>query len=86
MSIADACDKRQDFLLQKEGDCFLYQVQGQLLLSGAPFCNFIIYTKQDFYVQRIYPHMLTMRALIEKLSLFYVQHFKRFMLGSITTD
>ena len=87
MSINDACETRQDFFLQKDGDLFhlkhdhahWYQVQGQLLVSGAPFCDFITYTKQDFYVERIFPHSPTMNDLIKKLSLFYVQHFKPFV-------
>ena len=87
MSINDACETRQDFFLQKDGDLFhlkhdhahWYQVQGQLLVSGAPFCDFITYTKQDFYVARIFPHAPTMNDLIKKLSLFYVQHFKPFV-------
>lgn len=75
------------FFLQKNGDLFSlkhshahwYQIQGQLLISGALFCDFITYTKQDFYVERIYPHRPTMDALVRKLSEFYVHHFKPFV-------
>lgn len=84
MSIYEACETRNDFFLQKNGDLFSlnshahwYQIQGQHLLSGAPFCDFITYTKQDFYVERIYPHRPIMDALDRKLSEFYIQHFKQ---------
>lgn len=87
MSICEACETRNDFFLPKNGDLFSlkhshahwYQIQGQLLISGAPFCDFITYTKEDFYVERIYPHRPTMDALVRKLSEFYVHHFTPFV-------
>ena len=30
-----------------------FQVQGQLLVSGAKFCDFVTYTKQDLLIKRI---------------------------------
>ena len=30
-----------------------FQVQGQLLVTGAPFCDFVVYTTKHFSVQRI---------------------------------
>ena len=88
MSIIDAFKTRQVFFLKKDGDLFQlkhgnacwYQVHGQLLVSVAPFGEFKTYTKQDFYVERMYPHTPTMKDLIKKLSSSYVVHFKPFVL------
>ncbi|XP_056014374.1 uncharacterized protein LOC125665758 [Ostrea edulis] len=86
-TISEACETRNDFFLQRNGNTFSlkhehshwYQVQGQLLVTGAPFCDFITYTKQDLYVERVYPNKSTMDVLVQKLAKFYVQHFKPFI-------
>lgn len=89
MTLKEACDERADFFLKPNasGDSFTliqdhkhwFQVQGQLLTTGAPFCDFVTYTKQDIGIERIYPHEITMKALVDKLSKFYIQHFKPYM-------
>ncbi len=30
-----------------------YQIQGQLLLSGLEFCDFILYTRKDLYTEKV---------------------------------
>ena len=32
-----------------------FQVQGQLLVSGAKICDIVTYTKQDLLIERIEP-------------------------------
>lgn len=39
----------------KETHPYWYQVQGQLLVTGAQFCDFVVYTRQDLFVLRIMP-------------------------------
>lgn len=77
--------KNGDLFSLKHSHAHWYQILGQLLISGAPFCDFITYTKQDFYVERIYPHMPTMDALVRKLSEFYIHHFKPFVQNNDAT-
>ena len=87
LTLTMACEKRGDFFLCKDGDSFSlshdhahwYQVQGQLLTTGAKFCDFVTFTKSDFHVERIYPHQSTMNDLIDRLSQFYVNHYKPFL-------
>ena len=85
MTLSDAC-LRADFFLRKDEQNYKlkqnhahwYQVQGQLLISGAPYCDFVTYTKQEFNIERIYPHETTMKTLLEKLYSFYTNHFKSY--------
>lgn len=56
-----------------------YQVQGQLLVSGAPFCDFICYTKVDFHVERIQPDSQTMLAILTRMKDVYVNNVKKYL-------
>jgi len=33
---------------------YYYQIQGQMAVTGRPWCDFIIYTNEDLHVERIY--------------------------------
>ena len=78
ITVDDACEERTDFFLSKKRDSFTfkqyhahwYQVQGQLLATGAEFCDFITFTKLDLFVERIYPDSKTLEVLVDKLSEF----------------
>ena len=82
-SIEEACEKR-DFFLERSGSIFQlkrthnhwFQVQGQLLITGAPFCDFVTFTRQELNIERIYPCIDTMHALLQKLTHMYVNYFK----------
>lgn len=50
---------------------YYYQIQGQLLISGAPFCDLVVYTRKDLVVERICPDKEFMLSMLLKLSLFY---------------
>ncbi len=41
-------------LLDKSHDYYI-QVQGQLLVTGAPWCDFVVYTTKDMFIERILP-------------------------------
>ena len=70
----DAC-QRKDFFLAidpatdamqiKESHIHYAQIQGQLMLTGADFCEFIVYTwSEDFFVQRIFPDQMYIDDLL----------------------
>lgn len=48
-----------------------YQIQGQLLISGAPWCDLAIYTKKDFKSVRVYADVSLMEDMLKHLSSFY---------------
>lgn len=91
MTISDAVSLINDFCLQpkngsenfclKKAHNYFFQVQGQLLVTGAGFCDFVVYTKSDLFIERIFPDTETMEMLLEKLCAFYTDHFKQFSLN-----
>lgn len=55
------------------------QVQGQLLISGAPYCIFVVYTKHPsecLFWEKIYPDKDFMANLLKKLKDLYDSHIK----------
>ena len=52
-------------------DC---RIQEQLLITGAPFCDFIVFTKTDLYVERINPNVDFINKLFTCLCAFYTNH------------
>lgn len=82
-TLLEACEN-QTFFLEISGSKYVlkrshshwFQVQGQLLITGAPFCDFVTFTRQEINVERIYPCIDTMLSLLKKMSDVYVNHFK----------
>lgn len=58
-------DKRTKKL--KRSHNYWFQIQGQLHVSGKNFCDFIIWTKKDLYVERIYPNETCWNKMLPKL-------------------
>ena len=50
------------------------QVQGQLALTGAEWCDFIVYTHKGLIIQRI-PFDLTFWNYLEKLAEVYFGYY-----------
>ncbi|CAC5412409.1 unnamed protein product [Mytilus coruscus] len=59
--------------LKSNHDYFI-QVQGQLLVTGSQFCDFVVYTKKDIHIERIYPDKAVMQDILDKLADFYFEH------------
>ena len=51
-----------------------FQVQGQLLVSGAKICDIVTYTKQDLLIERIDPDEGVMTQILERLSNVDIAH------------
>ena len=84
MSVAEATNEISDFCLEysdndtlvlKHDHIFHYQIQGQLMVSGAEFCDFVVYTRKDLFIQRIFPDITFMNNMYDKLFNFYVKYF-----------
>ncbi|XP_034037280.1 uncharacterized protein LOC117520085 isoform X2 [Thalassophryne amazonica] len=55
----------------KEGHCYYWQVQGQLLLTGMQWCDFVICAHDDIFVQRIYRETSVLDELKKKCDMFF---------------
>lgn len=79
MTIEKDCSTLDRFLLCKENDEFRLksehdysvQIQGQLLVTGAPWCDLAVYNTKDFYVQRIDPDIPFTTDMLLKLAFFH---------------
>lgn len=87
MLISEACVEINKFMLieqngkvslDKNHDYYI-QVQGQLLVTGAPWCDFVVYITKDMFIERILPDIPFMTCMLLKLSLFYKYYAVSFM-------
>lgn len=58
----------------KENHNYFAQVQGQMLLTGRTFCDFCVYTKTTFTVERISMNTQYCEKLVEKLDFFFINY------------
>lgn len=59
------------FHLIKNHDYYI-KVQWQFLVTGAPWCNFVVYTTKDMFIERILPDIPFMTCMLLKLSLLQI--------------
>ena len=62
------------FTLKKNHEYYA-QVQGQLGVCGAQYCDFVVFTEKGMGIQRITFDELFWTSMTEKLRLFYLQEF-----------
>lgn len=55
---------------------YYYQVQGQLMVTGVEYCDFVVFTKKDIVVKRIFPDLDFIKSMLDDLSRFYCQHVR----------
>ena len=78
----EACQDPSFFCETVSGHCklkrnhaYYTQVQGQMGVSGASWCDFIIYTKKGISVERIAFDATYWSSLKQKLHNYYFTHF-----------
>lgn len=87
MKVQEAAESLSQFCLQstqnqlclKKAHAYFFQVQGQLMITGAPFCDFVLYTNKDVYVERILPDRNLHQDMLVRLSAFYHTHALPFL-------
>ncbi|KAI4454827.1 exonuclease phage-type/recb c-terminal domain-containing protein [Holotrichia oblita] len=69
----NVCYNIRDSQIQlKRNHNYYYQIQGQLNITKKEFCDFIIFTKDDFHVERIFKDReLWHEQMLPKLQSFY---------------
>lgn len=78
-TITEISQKKSSYLISDEAGniCldmnhdYYYQIQTQLLCSSASYCDFIVWTNNDFHVERIYPDELIQETIAEKAHIFF---------------
>ena len=79
----DACSD-PDFFMEKidekhcrlkRNNAYYAQVQGQMGITGAKWCDFIVYTSKGLYVERIAFDPVFWQNLRNKLIQYYFEHF-----------
>ena len=74
-NLANFCLGFNDNLLKlKENPDYFIQVQVQLMTTEAPFCDFVVYTSCNVYIERVLPDVHMQQEMLNKLSHFYSSH------------
>ena len=76
--IAEACEDGSfclrcvdDTIVLKRMHDYYYQVTGQLALTGAQFCDFVVWTEEDIHIERIRLDNELWDDMVKKLNHFY---------------
>ncbi|KAM9536939.1 uncharacterized protein ACWYII_040760 [Salvelinus alpinus] len=59
----------------KRCHAYYWQVQGQILLTGCSWCDFVICAQEDILVERIYKDLQVSKTIREKVDHFYFYHY-----------
>uniref|UniRef100_A0A671VQF8 YqaJ viral recombinase domain-containing protein n=1 Tax=Sparus aurata TaxID=8175 RepID=A0A671VQF8_SPAAU len=59
----------------KPGHSYYWQVQGQLLITGMQWCDFVVFAEEDVLVQRIYKDAEVARVIRERGDYFFFYHY-----------
>ena len=70
----------------KRNHPFYTQVQGQMGVSGAKWCDFIVYTRKGIYVERIAFDPVFWENLRIELLDYYFKHFLKFAATDFQQD
>ena len=81
MTVAEACQKIQSFCLEKKGETYQlkrnhdyhYQVQCQLYCNKLSWCDFVLRTEKELFVERIQIDPQWWNKHISKLKQFYFE-------------
>ena len=60
---------------------YYYQVQGQIALTGARWCDFVMYTKSGISVERIYSDENFWKSKVVMLHSFFFKYFQPWLLS-----
>lgn len=87
MDIVEAIETLSAFFLERDENgirlkkkhAHFCQVQGQLMITGAPFCDFVVFTSKDLHIERIFPDHVFMNGLMDKLCEIYFKHVRDYL-------
>ena len=92
--IADACkdplfclqfDSSKDVSLKRTHN-YYYQVTGQLAITGACICYFVVWTCKDIFIKEIKLDAVHWSYMQHKLTEFYIEHFGKMILEKLLSE
>lgn len=76
-----------NFLLTRNGALQLkrhhlcyWHIQGEMMVTGTPWCDLLVYSREDILVQRIYRDTALIKTMKEKLDEFFFSYFLQSLL------
>ncbi len=54
---------------------YYWQVQGQMLLTGLEWCDFVVCAQEDMLVERIYKDLDVMHTIRDRADHFFFYHY-----------
>lgn len=58
-----------------ENHAYYWQVQGQLLITGLDWCDFVVFAEDDMMIQRIYRDSATAKTIRDRADHFFFYHY-----------
>lgn len=71
-------DSTTQLLCIKKDHEYYAQVQGQPMITGCDFHDFVFYTKKDIHVNRLLPDVTFMESTLTNLADFFKKYAKPF--------
>lgn len=65
----------------RESHPYFWQVQGQMLISGLDWCDFVVYTHEDLLITRIRRDKEVLQKMKEKIDYFFFYFYLPASLG-----
>lgn len=89
MKLIQASEEIRDFYLENDGGQlklrkdheYYAQIQGQLMITGCDFSEFIVFTQCDLHTERIIPDIVFMNDMLNTLASFFRDFAKPFIEG-----
>lgn len=66
----------------RKSHAYFWQIQGQMLISGLDWCDFVVYTQEDMFIQRIPRDDETIKTMKEKIDYFFFYFYINASLGN----
>ncbi|XP_063040896.1 uncharacterized protein LOC134435783 isoform X1 [Engraulis encrasicolus] len=64
-----------DIMSLKRQHAYFWQVQGQLLLTGMDWCDFVVFAEEDMVIQRVYRDKEVAEVIREKGDYFFFHYY-----------
>ena len=70
---------KDNFPTLKRNHKYYFQVQGQMGITGAKWCDFVTYTFKGMVIQRIYFDADFFASMLLKLEQFFFKHYAKYL-------